>query len=105
MAAKTVAERMSEADQLMRSGLGLTVIADQGSDTLQVHDPLGMPMAGQPECAVILDPKVTHTNLDVSIVACDSPASEVTASATMNIAEPRTWRTYAGGTAKTEYLG
>jgi hypothetical protein len=48
---------------------------------------------------------VTHTNLDVKIVALDSPAAEVTDGAVMNIPEPRSWRTYAGGAATTEYLG
>ncbi len=101
----TVAARMYEADLLMRSGLGITVIADIGSDTIQIKDPLCAAPAGQPLGAKILDPKVDHTNLDLSIVACDSPASELADGAVMNVAQPRSWRTYAGGAATTEYLG
>ena len=103
--AATVAERISEADLLMRSGLGLTVIVDISADILLVKDPLGAPPAGQPEGAKILDPAVTHTNLDINIVAVDSPANELADGALMNIAEGRGWKTYAGGAAQTEYLG
>ncbi len=102
--ATTVAERMSEADLLMRSGLGITVIADIGSDTLQIKDPLCAAPAGQPLGAKILDPAVTHTNIDVGIVACDSPQSEVTDSASMNIPVGRQWGTVAGGAGYTAYL-
>jgi hypothetical protein len=42
MAAKTVAERQSEAEQLMRSGFGVTAIVDEGSDTLQVKRPTSL---------------------------------------------------------------
>ncbi len=48
MAAKTVAERMSEAEQLMRSGLGLTVIVDQSSDTLQIKRPTSLSPGDEP---------------------------------------------------------
>ncbi len=100
----TVAARMYEADQLMRNGLGVTVIVDIGADTIQIKDPLCAAPAGQPLGAKILDPAVTHTNLDVNIIACDSPASEVAEGAVMNIPVGRQWGTVAGGAGYTAYL-
>ncbi len=73
MAAKTIAERQSEAELLMRSGLGLTVIVDQGTDTLQVKRPTSL-----------------------------SPGDEKLPEAART---KQTWLTYAGGNAKTSYLG
>lgn len=104
MAAKTVLERMSEADQLMRAGLGITVIVDIGADTIQIKDPLCAAPAGQPLGAKILNPAAVHASLDVNLIACDSPASEVTDSASMNIPTGRQWISAAGGAGYTAYL-
>ncbi len=73
MAAKTVAERQSEAGVLMAAGLGVTVIVDQGADTIQVKRPTSLSPGDQ------LLPEAGRTK--------------------------QTWLTYAGGAAKTAYLG
>ncbi len=100
----TVAARMYEADQLMRNGLGVTVIVDIGADTIQIKDPLCAAPAGQPLGAKILNPAATHATLDVNLIACDSPAIEVSESCSMNIPLGRQWTTAAGGAGYTAYL-
>ncbi len=89
--ATTYAAKRWEIQRLMGNFLGLTAIAREGldfngqADSVEVHDPKGNPpavQAGVPPPGTILDPVVNQTN-----------------------GFPQDWTRYAGGAAKTQYLG